>query len=163
MPIRSMQGDVLDAAVDAVVNTVNCVGVMGVGLAKQVKARWPHVYTDYRAFCQGGHLRPGVVHMVATNEPRPQWVINFPTKRHWRQRARLEDIEAALRALRRELVSRPDVRAVAVPPLGCGLGGLDWERQVRPLVVQYLGDLPIDIMLYEQHAQEPNIRATSAT
>ncbi len=124
--IERVRGDLLDADVEALVNAVNCVGVMGKGLAAQFKTRFPAVFRDYVRACKAGDVRPGRMHVVETGSSAPRFVINFPTKRHWRESSRLEDIESGLQALGDEVKARR-IRSIAVPALGCGLGGLAWD------------------------------------
>lgn len=147
--IRYMQGDILQAEAEALVNTVNCVGVMGQGIALQFKKAFPDNYKAYREACRRGEVRPGRMFVYKTTGlAQPRYIINFPTKRHWRGRSRLEDIEAGLAALVDEIRSR-NIRSVALPPLGCGLGGLNWN-QVRPRIEHALEALPdIDVQLFE--------------
>lgn len=121
------RGDILEADVEAVVNTVNCVGVMGKGLALRFKQVFPENYEAYREACEAGEVRPGrMIVSVTGRERNPRYVVNFPTKRHWRDGSRLEDIESGLRALVEE-IGRLGIRSIAIPALGCGLGGLEWE------------------------------------
>lgn len=142
-------GDILKANVEALVNTVNCVGVMGRGVALQFKNRFPANFKAYKAACDKGEVQPGrmmVYDLGAFNSPR--WIINFPTKRHWKGKSRVEDIEAGLTALKAEIVSR-GIASIALPPLGCGLGGLDWS-EVRPLIEKALGTMPgLRVVLFE--------------
>jgi O-acetyl-ADP-ribose deacetylase (regulator of RNase III) len=142
-------GDILKADVEALVNTVNCVGVMGRGVALQFKNRFPANFKAYKAACDKGEVQPGrmmVYDLGPLNSPR--WIINFPTKRHWKGKSRIEDIEAGLFALRAEIESR-GIASIALPPLGCGLGGLDWS-EVRPLIEKALGRMPdLRVLLFE--------------
>lgn len=141
-------GNLLDDDAEAVVNTVNTVGVSGKGIALQFRQRFPRNETAYRRAAKRGDVRLGevfVVEIAALDGPR--WVVNFPTKDHWRSRSRLEDIEAGLDDLVRFLHAH-HVRSVAVPPLGCGNGGLDW-RQVEPLIRAKLEPLDeVEVHLY---------------
>ena len=130
--IQFTHGDIFAQATDAIVNPVNCVGVMGRGLALQFKRRHPAAFLAYRRACEAGRVRPGRMFMFDTGCDRPRWIAHFPTKRHWRDRSAIGDIEAGLRDLA-AAVARHGIRSIAIPPLGCGLGGLDW-RAVRPLV-----------------------------
>lgn len=131
--IIETSGDLLQADVDAIVNTVNCVGVMGKGIALQVKRRYPAVFDDYVRECKLGNVRIGTMLPVATNElSGPAWVINFPTKTHWRAPSRLSYISEGLLDLLR-VVKELDLRSIAIPPLGAGNGGLDWA-DVEPLI-----------------------------
>lgn len=149
MGIRYLHGDLLDAPAEAIVNTVNTRGVMGKGIALQVKQRWPEVDRAYRAACKRDQVRLGQMHVVERGglAGGPRFVINFPTKDHWRSRSRLGDIESGLAELR-EVIGSLGITSIAVPPLGCGNGGLDWS-DVRPLVEDYLGRLAdVDVMVF---------------
>lgn len=134
------QGNILQADAEALVNTVNCVGVMGRGIALQFKHAYPANFKAYAAACKRGEVRPGRMLVHDTGQLAPRWIINFPTKRHWRGKSRLEDIEAGMVALEDEIRTR-GISSVAIPPLGSGLGGLDW-RTVRPIIEKALADLP---------------------
>jgi O-acetyl-ADP-ribose deacetylase (regulator of RNase III) len=148
--IRLMQGDLLQQGdVDAVVNTVNCVGVMGKGIALQFKSKWPANFTAYVAACSAGEVRPGrmLVHAVGERS-KPHYIINFPTKKHWREASELEFIREGLIDLIAE-VRRLKIGSIAIPPLGCGNGGLEW-RDVRPLIEGAFAALPdVDVRLFE--------------
>jgi O-acetyl-ADP-ribose deacetylase (regulator of RNase III) len=149
--IEFAKGSLLDADVEALVNTVNTEGVMGKGVALQFKRAYPGNYEAYRAACQHGDVRIGHMYVYDTGElHRPRWVINFPTKRHWRSKSRLGDIEAGLVDLRRVL-EQLEIRSVALPALGAGLGGLRWD-DVRPRIEAALADLPIRVILYPPQA-----------
>ena len=143
------RGDILTAQVDALVNTVNCVGVMGRGIALQVKNAFPENYAAYEVACRAGNVEPGRMFVFETGQfTNPRYVINFPTKRHWRGKSRLEDIEAGLQALVSE-VRRLEIQSIAIPPLGCGLGGLDWSA-VRPRIEAALEQIPhVRALVYE--------------
>lgn len=149
MAVEKTSGDLLAADVDALVNTVNCVGVMGKGIALQFKRRFPAVFKEYAAACRDGRVEVGHMLVVPTGLlDGPQWVINFPTKKHWRSPSRLEYIQAGLDDLKRALREH-GIESVAIPPLGAGNGGLDWTA-VEPLIVQSLGDLTgVRVVLYE--------------
>jgi O-acetyl-ADP-ribose deacetylase (regulator of RNase III) len=135
------RGNILCADVDAMVNAVNCVGVMGRGLAAQFKRAYPANFTSYELACKRGEVIPGKMHVFATGQlTNPRYIVNFPTKRHWRDNSRIEDIEAGLTALVSEVKAR-GIRSIAIPPLGCGLGGLDWN-DVRPLIEQACARMP---------------------
>ncbi|MGF1645973.1 MAG: macro domain-containing protein [Kineosporiaceae bacterium] len=146
--IEHGNGDLLTGDTDATVNTVNTVGVMGKGVALQVKRAFPDAYAAYRTACQRGEVEIGrmLVHDRGVLGPA-RYVINFPTKRHWRSPSRLADIDAGLDDLRRVLAEL-SVSSVAVPALGCGNGGLDW-REVRPRIEAALGGLSVvRVVLY---------------
>jgi O-acetyl-ADP-ribose deacetylase (regulator of RNase III) len=148
------QGNILDARADALVNTVNCVGVMGRGIALQFKTAYPENFRAYVAACAKGDVQPGRMFVVETGQlAAPQFVINFPTKRHWRGKSRIEDIASGLTALAQEVRSR-SIKSIAIPPLGSGLGGLDW-RSVKPLIATAFAELPdVKVTVFEPHASE---------
>jgi len=125
--------NLLDADVEALVNTVNTVGVMGKGLALQFKRRFPSNYEVYAGACRRGEVQVGRMLVVKTvRHTAPRFIINFPTKKHWRDPSRLEYVRAGLIALVSEVKTR-GIRSIAIPPLGCGNGGLAWS-EVRPLI-----------------------------
>ncbi|WAL65979.1 macro domain-containing protein [Amycolatopsis cynarae] len=141
-------GDLLESKADALVNAVNTVGVMGKGIALQFKRAFPENFREYAVACEQGQVRLGemFVHATAADD-NPRYVINFPTKNHWRSKSRLADIQAGLEDLRR-VVRELGLRSVAVPPLGCGNGGLDWDV-VGPLVERELGGLAgVEVFVY---------------
>jgi O-acetyl-ADP-ribose deacetylase (regulator of RNase III) len=145
--IQFTTGNILDAEAEALVNTVNCVGVMGRGIALQFKHAFPGNFKAYASACERGAVQPGRMFVFDTGElTLPRYIINFPTKRHWRGKSRIEDIQSGLEALVQEIQLR-GIRSIAVPPLGSGLGGLDWQ-QVKPLIERALGavqDLQVQI------------------
>jgi O-acetyl-ADP-ribose deacetylase (regulator of RNase III) len=146
--IEAAAGDMLRAQAEALVNPVNCVGVMGRGLALQFKRAFPRNFAAYAEACRRGQVQPGRVLVVETGQSTtPRYIANFPTKRHWKDPSRLADIDAGLVALRAE-VARLGVRSIAVPPLGCGLGGLAWS-EVRPRIYRALAALDVRVLLYE--------------
>jgi O-acetyl-ADP-ribose deacetylase (regulator of RNase III) len=129
--IEYKTGDIFAEDVEALVNSVNCVGVMGRGIALQFKIRFPENFKAYARACKREEVRPGRMFVFETGQlTNPRYIINFPTKRHWRGKSRIEDIEAGLEALTQEISER-NIRSIAVPPLGSDLGGLDWS-EVRP-------------------------------
>jgi len=139
--IELKQGDILAASAEALVNTVNCVGIMGRGIALQFRKAFPENFKAYKALCDRKELEPGKVYVFDLNRfEDPRYVINFPTKKHWKSKSRLEYIESGLGALIEEL-RRRDIRSVAMPPLGCGLGGLQWE-DVRQRIEEAFRELP---------------------
>ena len=124
--IEFKSGDILTTDAEALVNTVNCVGIMGRGIALQFKNAFPANFKAYAAACKRREVRPGRMFVYDTGyASNPKHIINFPTKRHWRGKSRLEDIESGLGALVLEIELR-GIRSIALPPLGAGLGGLDW-------------------------------------
>jgi O-acetyl-ADP-ribose deacetylase (regulator of RNase III) len=161
--IEYVKGNLLAAEAEALVNTVNTVGVMGKGVALQFRRAFPENYDAYVAAAARHEIVPGRMFTWASNRPEgPRLIVNFPTKRHWRDRSRLQDIEAGLDDLRRILIER-DVRSAALPALGCGLGGLDWS-DVRERIEAALGDLPIRILVYPpQTAPAPRAMPDAST
>lgn len=144
-------GDILQADVEALVNTVNCIGIMGRGIALQFKNAYPENFKAYEAACAREEVQPGRMFVFETGQLTPKYIINFPTKRHWRGKSRMEDIEAGLKALVEEIRTRR-IRSIALPPLGSGLGGLDW-RDVRPRIEAALCELDeVHVIVFEPHA-----------
>ena len=141
-------GNVLDESAEALVNTVNTIGVMGRGVALQFKQRFPENFKAYEKACARKEVVPGRMFVFETGDLFPRIIINFPTKRHWRHPSRMEDIESGLADLVRVLRER-HVSSVAVPPLGCGLGGLKWD-EVRPKIEAALDSVPgLSAVLFE--------------
>ena len=143
--VEFTNGDIFKAGTDARVNTVNCVGVMGAGVALAFKNRYPEMFKDYQNACRDGRVRPGTIHVWRSQTG--DWVINFPTKRDWRDNSRYEDIQSGLAALRDYLREQGNI-TVALPALGCGHGGLDWSR-VAPMIAEKLGDLEARVLVFE--------------
>ena len=146
---RYMTGDLLRSSASALVNTVNCEGIMGKGIAYQFKQKYPETFQDYKKACQMGELRPGKLHTFYEGN---KLIINFPTKEQWRNPSRMEYIESGLDELAR-LICSLDIESIAIPPLGCGNGGLAWP-EVRKVIEQKLSNVPQDreIILYEPSA-----------
>ena len=147
--ISRTRGDILRDESEAIVSTVNCVGVMGRGLALQFRNAHPENYKAYKKACQSEEVQPGRVFVFETGElANPRYIINFPTKRHWRGKSRMEDIESGLRSLV-DVVREKKICSIAIPPLGCGLGGLDWQ-EVSKRIVTALADLEeVEAKIYE--------------
>lgn len=147
--IELTSGDILKDDSEAIVNTVNCVGVMGRGIALQFKNAWPENYKAYEAACAREEVQPGRMFIFDTEQlTSPRYIINFPTKRHWRGKSRIQDIESGLRALVADITAR-GIRSIAIPPLGAGLGGLEWE-EVRPLIESAMAALTdVQVRIYE--------------
>ena len=147
--IEYTQGDILKCEAEALVNTVNCVGVMGRGIALQFKNQFPANFKAYAAACKRQEIQPGRMFVFETGElTPPRYIINFPTKRHWRGKSRLEDIESGLATLVAVIRER-GIRSIAIPPLGSGLGGLDWA-QVRPRIEAALRELEdVRVIVFE--------------
>jgi O-acetyl-ADP-ribose deacetylase (regulator of RNase III) len=162
--IEYKTGDILAEDAEALVNTVNCVGFMGRGIALQFKKAWPENFQAYAAACRRNEIQPGRMFVFETGRvTNPRLIVNFPTKRHWRGRSRMEDIESGLRSLVEEVRSR-GIRSIAVPPLGAGLGGLEWA-EVRPRIEEAMRDLPnVRVIVFEPTVQriEDTIAAENA-
>ena len=143
------QGNLLLAQTEAIVNTVNTVGVMGKGIALMFRETFPRNMVAYAAACKAGEVNIGTMFVTETNElSGPKWVINFPTKKHWRQPSKLEWIKEGLQDLRKVLIEK-SIHSISLPPLGCGNGGLEWA-EVKPEIEKALGDLTnIEIVIYE--------------
>lgn len=135
-------------------NTVNTVGVMGKGIALLFKQRFPENFRAYSEACSKGEVRVG--RMFVTPGPElegPRWIINFPTKKHWRQPTRIEWVRDGLATLV-DFIREKGVRSIAIPALGCGNGGLRWS-DVRPLIEEAFSDLPeVDVVVFEPPAEE---------
>lgn len=147
--IKLVQGDILNADVEAQVNTVNCVGVMGRGIALQFRKAYPANFKAYEVACKEGEVVPGRMFVHDTGElTNPRYIINFPTKRHWRGKSHMADVEAGLDALVAEIRAR-GIRSIAIPPLGAGLGGLPWPA-VRERIEAAMAALPdVEVLLFE--------------
>lgn len=147
--VRYVEGDILKAKTDALVNTVNCVGVMGRGIALQFKKAFPGNFKAYAAACKRNEVQPGRMFVYETGQlAGPRYIINFPTKVHWRGKSRLDYIESGLDALIAD-IRRLGIRSIAIPPLGSGLGGLAWA-EVRPLIDRALAEVPeLEAVVYE--------------
>ena len=155
--IRYSNGDMFSDDCEALVNTVNCVGIMGRGVALQFKNRFPSNFKAYAAACRAGEVHCGRMFVFGTEELlNPKWIVNFPTKCHWRNKSRLEDIAEGLDDLA-DVVERLGVKSISMPPLGCGLGGLEW-RIVKPLIERKLAKLAGCSVI----VHEPNPSAVSA-
>ncbi|MBB5938209.1 type II toxin-antitoxin system antitoxin DNA ADP-ribosyl glycohydrolase DarG [Streptomyces zagrosensis] len=146
--IQESQGNLLEADVEAIVNTVNTVGVMGKGIALQIKQAFPENFKQYKAACDRGEVKIGEVFVHDAHHLGPRrYILNFPTKRHWRGKSRIEDVEAGLNGLV-EVVRRHKIKSVAVPALGCGNGGLSWD-DVRPMIYSAFEALPTtEVLLF---------------
>ncbi len=146
--IHVVQGDLFASGCEALVNPVNCVGVMGKGLALQFRRRFPANYEAYRDACARRAIRPGHCFVFDAGAGRPRFVVNFPTKRHWRDPSRMEDIALGLDDLA-GILRRHAVGSVAIPPLGCGLGGLAWPP-VRSLLLDRLAPCEhVSVVIHE--------------
>lgn len=147
--IEFTTGDILQSDAEALVNTVNCVGIMGRGIALQFKNRFPENFRAYAAACAIESVQPGRMFVYETRSlTNPKFIINFPTKRHWKGKSRIEDVESGLVALVNE-VRKLDIRSIAIPPLGAGLGGLNWD-DVRSRIVAAMESLDdVRVIVFE--------------
>ena len=164
--IRAGEGSLLDTEVDALVNTVNTVGIMGKGIALVFKKRFPANFDAYKRACDRGEVQISRMFVTENKDPshepgteqrelwsclteaRPKWIINFPTKRHWRTNTRLEWVETGLHDLVR-VIEEKEIKSIAIPALGCGNGGLNWQ-EVRPLIVKTIEKIEdLTAMIYE--------------
>ncbi|MFZ5651968.1 MAG: type II toxin-antitoxin system antitoxin DNA ADP-ribosyl glycohydrolase DarG [Bacillota bacterium] len=144
--IQYKKGNLFEIDAEALVNTVNCVGVMGKGIALQFKQAFPNNFTEYQKECRAQNIKPGKMFTVPTGKIiNPKYIINFPTKRHWKEKSKLSDIEAGLKDLINE-IKRLNIKSIAVPPLGCGNGGLQWN-DVRIQIEKAFISLP-DVHVY---------------
>lgn len=150
MTIKLTHGDLLrQEDVDAIVNTVNCVGVMGKGIALQFKNKWPVNFSQYAAACKAKQVRPGKMFIHDSGGlVKPNYIINFPTKDHWRGSSKIEFIRDGLTDLVAQ-VQRLGINSIAIPPLGCGNGGLDWDV-VKPMIESAFSSIPeVEVRLFE--------------
>jgi O-acetyl-ADP-ribose deacetylase (regulator of RNase III) len=147
--MQFIQGNLLDSPTEALVNTVNTVGVMGKGIALQFKETFPNNYKAYQNACKNKELEIGKLLIFKENTLQgDKWIINFPTKKDWKHKSKIEYIEAGLQDLVK-LLEFHQIKSVALPPLGCGNGGLSWI-EVQPLIEKYLGELPnTEVWVYE--------------
>jgi O-acetyl-ADP-ribose deacetylase (regulator of RNase III) len=150
--IEFRTGDIFRADAEALVNTVNCVGIMGRGIALQFKNDFPENFKAYEAACKREEVQPGKMFVFETGTfTNPKFIINFPTKRHWRGKSRMEDIDSGLKALVDEIRSR-GIRSIAIPPLGSGLGGLNWD-DVRPRIEAALRGIEnLHVIIFEPNS-----------
>jgi len=151
------EGNLLDADVEALVNTVNTVGVMGKGIALMFKEAFPSNYKAYEQACKRKEVQIGKVFVTEREDLLgPKWLINFPTKEHWRNASKLEWIEQGLADLKR-FIEEKKIRSIAIPPLGSGNGGLEWSK-VKPLIEAALSTLKdVDVVVYEPTAKYQNV------
>lgn len=149
--MRILVGDILKSKAQTLINTVNCVGVMGKGIALEFKNRFPDMFDDYGYRCERGEIKPGIPYLYKALFP-PQ-IINFPTKDHWKSISKISDIERGLKHLL-DHYQAWGVTSLAIPPLGCGNGQLEW-RVVGPLIYRFAKDMPIPIEMYAPYGTHP--------
>ena len=157
--LKRTTGNILEADADALVNSVNCVGVMGRGIALQFKKAFPANFTAYKAACDRKEVEPGKMFVFERSDlVSPRYIINFPTKRHWKGKSRMEDVERGLEALA-DAIRERRIQSIAIPPLGAGLGGLNWP-DVRKRIEEALGDLTaVRIILFEPSGPPEVVRS----
>ncbi len=162
-PLEHRKGNLLASDAEVLVNTVNTVGVMGKGIALQFRKAFPDNYKAYRKACEEGRVLPGKMFVFDTGQlTGPRLIVNFPTKRHWRAKTKVEDVEAGLVDLI-DVIRREAPRSIAVPPLGCGNGGLQWSV-VKPMIEKALGSLSdVRVELYSPEGATPVDRQPVAT
>jgi O-acetyl-ADP-ribose deacetylase (regulator of RNase III) len=161
--IEFKQGNLLKEEAESLVNTVNCVGVMGKGIALQFKQAFPENFRQYEKACRAGEVRPGRMFTVhISNLFYPKYIINFPTKRHWKDKSKIEDIKSGLVALAKE-VQQLSITSIAIPPLGCGNGGLDWA-EVKLLIKSAFAQLPdVQVVIFEESGIKCTLLTKSPT
>ena len=146
--ITYIVGDIFQSPAQVLTNPVNCVGVTGKGLALEFKNRYPNLFEDYKASCNRNEVRIGFPYIWENNYVQ---ILNFPTKRHWKETSEIQTIDVGLKYLA-ENYQKMGIQSLAMPPLGCGLGGLEWS-EVYPLIEKYLEDIPdLEVFVYESEA-----------
>lgn len=147
--IKYITGNIIQADVEAMVNTVNTVGVMGKGIALAFKKAFPENFKIYKKACDNEEFNVGNILTTATGQFTPKWIINFPTKKHWRNRSKIEYIETGMKVLV-ETINEKNIKSIAIPPLGCGNGGLNWD-EVKPIILKHLENLEneVTVIIYE--------------
>lgn len=141
------QGNLFEDEAEAFVNAVNLVGVMGAGIALQFKKRYPEMFKDYKKQCKAGKLALGTMHVYKRKEENPKYIINFPTLYHWKDKSKLKDIKQGLEDLL-TVVKKKKIKSIAIPALGCGVGGLEW-REVKQVIENTFKDSKVQVHLYE--------------
>lgn len=139
-----VEQDIFQSPAQVLVNPVNVDGVMGKGIAKRYKEVYPDMYKQYRQICEENLLQVGRLWLYKTDN---KWILNFPTKKHWRNPSKLEYIELGLQKFV-ETYEEKGITSISFPRLGVGNGGLNWDSQVKPLMEKYLKDLPIDVLIH---------------
>ena len=151
--IEYKNGDILREDVEAIVNTVNCVGIMGRGLALQFKNKFPQNFKEYQLACKNKEVQLGKMFVHQTGQLiNPKYIINFPTKGHWKQNSKIEDISNGLDDLI-TIIEKYSIKSIAIPPLGSGLGGLDW-KMVKKLIEKKLKNINCTVILFEPLEQK---------
>lgn len=142
--VKVIIGNIFESKMDVLVYAVNCVGVMGKGIASEFKKRYPVMFKEYKELCQQQLIKTGTLYPYYDNDKVK--IINFPTKQHWRSPSKIEYIIDGLKWFINNY-ERLSIDSITFPPLGCGNGGLTWDC-IGPIMYYYLKDLPIDIEIY---------------
>jgi len=151
--LKFLNGDILNDFSEAIVNTVNCVGIMGRGIALQIKEKYPDNFKFYKKYCDSKDVKVGKMLVYKTNNLLGlKFIINFPTKEHWKEYSKYEYISSGLKDLRRVIIEN-NIKSIAIPPLGCGNGGLEWNV-VKQYIIEDLSDLNININVYEPNIEK---------
>ena len=148
MTIKYVSGDLLTYPAEAIINTVNCVGVMGKGIALQFKQKYPENFRNYAKECKAGNVTTGkmLVYDCGMLSENPRYIINFPTKQHWRNNSKIEYITSGLDDLV-NVIEKYQIKSIAIPQLGCGNGGLIWE-EVEDIIIDRLSHLNIEVFIF---------------
>lgn len=142
--ITYVEMNIFDSPAQVIVNAVNTVGVMGKGIAKQYKTSYPEMFKEYKKFCEEQLLEVGKLWIYKTED---KWILNFPTKDHWRNPSKIEYIEKGLQKFV-DTYKEKEIYSISFPALGCGNGGLNWEYEVKPLMEKYLESIDIDVFIH---------------
>ncbi len=146
--IEFVHGNLFDAEVEAITNAVNCGGVMGKGIALEFKRRYPDAFAAYKRVCDTGQFRLGQVFIFDRGESvSPRYIVHFPTKNHWRDSSQIEDIETGLKSLVSELY-RLQIDSIAIPALGCGLGGLEWTGVRQEIEKAFASCITVKVLVF---------------
>ena len=145
-----VKGNLFESPAHVLVNTVNTVGIMGKGIAKTFKSIYPDMFKTYQKLCEEKKIDIGKLWLYKTNN---KWILHFPTKKHWRSPSKVEFVESGLQNFVNNYADL-GITNIAFPPLGCGNGELNWEKQVQPLMEKYLKGLPIDVFVYLYDAKD---------
>jgi O-acetyl-ADP-ribose deacetylase (regulator of RNase III)/uncharacterized protein YwgA len=157
MTIKYVSGDLLTYPAEAIINTINCVGVMGKGIALQFKHKYPENFKSYVKECKAGNVTTGkmLVYDCGMLSENPRYIINFPTKQHWRNNSKIEYITSGLDDLIK-VIEQYKIKSIAIPQLGCGNGGLEWD-EVRQIIIEKLSCLDIDINIFAPTPQTDQV------
>jgi O-acetyl-ADP-ribose deacetylase (regulator of RNase III) len=142
--ITYLKSDLFESPAQVLVNAVNTIGAMGKGIALEFKRKYPEMFKQYQTHCKNGAFDIGQLWLYKSPE---KWVLNFPTKRDWRDSSRIEYIDIGLKRFV-ETYEAEGIKSISFPRLGSGLGGLNWENEVKPLMEKYLNPLPIEVIIH---------------